>query len=402
MKKILIVGGGVNQMPLILASKQEGYFVVVVDYAGEKCHAYTISDRFYNVSTQDEDGILEVAKKEAIDGIISNSEPSMLIVNNVAERLGLIGNPTEGIKCLFSKSEFRELQRRTGVYAPGCFEVTTAEESLSAAGKLRFPVIVKPCVASASRGCKKIEKYVSEEIISVFFECQNISKDQKVVVEEFVEMPSQRTIEGDIFVFGDEILWDGLFYTTRQSWALMVPMTYTGPLLIEDDKRDSIKAAIAKVFEAMNIRYGEFNMEGYFTKQGDFFIIEINARQGGNFLPDFIHRFTGIDYNRLLVTTCVNDDYYWNSIMSTKRNCRNVILNSVYSPNEGVYKGLIFDSSIKDNVKDVRELLSVGDKVEKCVDGTSIVASVVLEFDTIAELYDFTPQVADSIHVELS
>jgi hypothetical protein len=31
MKKILIVGGGVNQMPLVLASKHEGYYTIVVD-----------------------------------------------------------------------------------------------------------------------------------------------------------------------------------------------------------------------------------------------------------------------------------------------------------------------------------------------------------------------------------
>ena len=55
MKKILIVGGGVNQMPLVLASKHEGYYTIVVDYAGKKCPAYTVADRFYNVSTQDED-----------------------------------------------------------------------------------------------------------------------------------------------------------------------------------------------------------------------------------------------------------------------------------------------------------------------------------------------------------
>ena len=42
------------------------------------------------------------------------------------------------------------------------------------------------------------------------------------------------------------------------------------------------------------------------------------------------------------------------------------------------------------------------DKVEKCVDGTSIVASVMLEFDNMEELYDVTPKVIDSIHVELN
>lgn len=402
MKKILIVGGGVNQMPLVRASKREGYFTVVVDYAGEKCSAYTIADRTYNVSTRDEAAILEVAKKEKVDGIISNSEPSMLIVNSIAERLGLIGNPVEGVKDLLSKSRFRDLQRRAGVYAPKHFKVTTVEEALSVSERLSYPVIVKPCESSGSRGCEVIEKFDSETVMKAFLDCQRISRNKKIVIEEYVEMPSLRTIEGDIFVMGDTILWDGLFYTTRASWAPMVPMTYTAPILMDDDKLDMIKSSVSRVLKTNGVRFGEFNIEGFFTKTGEFFIIEINARQGGNFLPKFLQRFTGIDYNRLLVTTCVNDNDYWNNIMATHRNYRYVIMNSVYSPKEGIYKGLIIDSPIKDNVEEINELLSIGDGVIKCVGGTSIVASVMLEFDNMEVLYDMTPKVIDSIHVELS
>lgn len=402
MKKILIVGGGINQMPLIQASKRAGYFTVVADFAGKKCPAYSVADRFYNVSTQDEDAIYEVAQKEGIDGIISNSEPSMLIVNSIAEKLGLNGNPVEGVKDLISKNRFRDLQRRARVYTPNHFEVTSVEEVLSASERLTFPVIVKPCESSATRGCKVIEKFDSEVITEAFLRCQQLSRDKKVAVEEFVEMPSLRTIEGDIFVMGDTILWDGLFYTTRASWAPMVPMTYTAPILMDEDKLEMIKSSVSRVLKTNGVRFGEFNMEGFFTKQGEFFIIEINARQGGNFLPDFLQRFTGIDYNRLLVTTCVNDDYYWMSIMATPRSYRYVILNSVYSNKGGIYKGLRFDPSIKDHVRGVKELLLVGDRVEKCVDGTSIVASVMLEFNSMEELYSITPQVIDSIHVELS
>lgn len=402
MKKILIVGGGVNQMPLVLASKREGYYTIVVDYAGEKCPAYTIADRFYNVSTQDEEAILKVAKKEEIDGIISNSEPSMLIVNSIAERLGLIGNPVGGVKDLMSKSRFRNLQRRAGVYAPKHFEVTTAAEALSVSRRLCFPIIVKPCKSSASRGCKAIEKFDGEAITNTFRDCQQLSRDQRVVVEEFVSMSSLQTIEGDIFVYGDEILWDGLYYTTRPSWAPMIPMTYTGPMLIEDNKLDSIKAAITKVFEETNIRFGEFNMEGFFTSNGEFFIIEINARQGGNYLPLFLKRFTGIDYDRLLVTTCVNDDTYLNTIMSSELKRHNCIMHSVYSQKDGIYKGLAIDPVIKAHVTAITEMLSAGDKVKKYVDGTSIVASVLLDFNSLKELYDMTPKVNDGIYVELS
>lgn len=402
MKKILIVGGGLNQVPLIQAAKAEGYFAVVVDYAGEKCPAFTLADRLYNVSTQDEDAILEVAIGEGIDGIISNSEPSMLIVNSIANKLNLMRNPIEGTKCLISKSRFRDLQKRAGVYAPEHYGVATLEEAVSVSERLSFPIIIKPCESSGSRGCRVIERFVQKEIEEAFRACEHYSRNKQVVVEEYVEMPSLQTIEGDIFVFGNTIVWDGLFYTTRASWAPMVPMTYTAPIRIDGAKLSTIQSTVTRLLNEAGIRFGIFNIEGYFTKRGEFFVIEINARQGGNFLPSFIHRFTGIDYNRLLVTSCVNDDGYYNAVMKKEHQTRFAIMHSGYSQKDGIYKGLTFDSVIKNRITAVRELLKVGDKVDRCVDGTSIVASVDLEFESMEELYDSSPRILDCIHVELS
>ena len=244
MKKILIVGGGVNQVPLIKAAKAHGCFVIVVDYAGENCPAYKIADRLYNVSTQNEDAILEVAREEKIDGIISNSEPSMLIINSVAGKLNLIGNPVDAVKALASKRGFRDLQKRAGVYAPACYEAETVQQALSVSEELVFPIIIKPCESSGSRGCRKIDRFDKKTITSAFQKCKRFSRNGMAVIEEYVAMPSLRTIEGDIFVCDGSIIWDGLFYTTRPAWAPMVPMTYTAPLVIEDSRLEMIKSSV--------------------------------------------------------------------------------------------------------------------------------------------------------------
>ena len=401
MKNILVVGGGANQIPLIEASKREGYRVTVVDYAGEHCPAFGMVDRFYDVSTQDEEAIYEVAQNERIDGIISNSEASMLIVNRIAERLNLMGNPVDGINDLVSKSRFRELQRSVGVFSAHCQEVTTAEEAMAVAKRLRKSIIMKPDVSSGSRGCKKIDYLATNDVKATFETCSQYSRDRKVVVEEWVAMPSLQTIEGDVFVCDDSIIWDGLFYTTRACWAPMVPMTYTAPMQINKVLVDQIKETVRRILKAADIRYGAFNMEGFFTERGEFFVIEINARQGGNFLPLFLQRATGIDYNRLLVTTCVGDDSYLKNVMRSECSRRYVAMHSVYNEKEGAYDGLIIDPTIADYVTDVRELLKAGDHVEACIDGTSIVASVDMEFDSLEKLYEISPRVMDNIHVKL-
>ena len=385
MKKILIVGGGRNQIPLILASRLEGFFTVVVDYAGERCPAYSMADRFYNVSTQDEDGIMEVARREGIDGIISNSEPSMLIVNSIAERLGLVGNPVEGIEVLVSKNRFRELQQQVGVVCPDFFVADSLSVLLSRLPELSYPLVVKPCDSSGSRGFKKIDSYDERMIEEAFTDCKKYSRSGMVVVEEYVEMPSLTTVEGDLFLHNGEILWDGLFSTTRSSRAPMVPMTYTAPLFLEQDRRCQITDTLSRLLDAAGVRFGEYNVEGYFTSTGDFFVLEINVRQGGNEIPMFIKDATDIDMNRLLVTTAVGDTSYWDYLKGSRRVCQYAMKHLVFSYAEGSYGGLQIDDSVRKYITRTVEWLKPGDHVDRCVNATNVVAIVDLRFPAYQE-----------------
>ena len=55
--------------------------------------------------------------------------------------------------------------------------------------------------------------YIIDE--NAFQNCKNLSRDGKVTVEEYVEMPSLEIIEGDIFVNDNTFLWN--LFTTRRS-----------------------------------------------------------------------------------------------------------------------------------------------------------------------------------------
>ena len=91
MKKIMIVGGGIRQVQLLDAAKKLNYHVVLCDMTTE-CPGYKYADTYYSTSTMDYEALLDVAKKEKVDGIITNSEPAMPIVTRIANDLGLVGN----------------------------------------------------------------------------------------------------------------------------------------------------------------------------------------------------------------------------------------------------------------------------------------------------------------------
>lgn len=390
MKTIMILGGGDNQLPLIHSAKELGYDVIVCD-SRAFVSGIALADKYIAVDTSDYESVLNAAKDNNIDGIITNSEPVIPIMTNVANVLGLRCNPLVGIDTLMSKSLFRNLQKRLGLYCPSHYVISDKEELFSQIKKLNYPIIIKPCECSGSRGAKKISTFDRLLIESTYDECVQYSRNGQVTIEEFVEMYSLTTIEGEVFLYNDQIIWEGLFSTTRASFAPMVPMTYSIPLILSEERMELIRSSLKKVFHATGMNFGEFNIEGYFTKKGDFFIVEINVRQGGHRLPDFVFENTNIDMTKLLVSLSVNDETYWNELKNIKRLYQSAVRHVVFSPISGIFDNLEIDNRIKDYVVRSIVLKEKGEEVERCINGSNVVAIVDILFPSIEighELYN--------------
>lgn len=381
MKKILILGGAEAQVPIIQAAKKEGYFVVLCDWTTTN-PGIKYADKHYQVSTLDKDAVIKVAIEEKIDGVISNSEPAMLNVSYIAEELHLRGNSVSGLEVLLSKERFRSLQEKVGVYAPKHFIVENENDFLKVADNMQCPFVVKPAASSGSRGTTTVLSHDVEELKRIYRINADYSRDNCCVIEEYVDMPSLTMIEGDLFVLDKEIIWDGLFFNTRSSITPKLPMTYSIPFRIDSAKLLEIQNTLIKILEAADFTFGELNVEMYFTKDNRLFVIEINPRQGGAGIPAFIHRHCGIDMHKLLVTTAVNDDRYFDYLEHHNRECHYISRHSVFAHSSGVYKGISCLPIIQNYVTNIEERVSGGDKVEECENGTNVLAFVDLEFDS--------------------
>lgn len=379
MKKVLILGGGGNQLPLIKAAKTEGYYVVLCDYDAEAL-GIKYCDKFYKVSIIDEKAVLEVAQNECVDGIVANTEAVMSIVASISEKLGLIGNPEKSIQILASKSEFREFQRKINLYAPKHYETNELKDVIENIGNFNFPVIVKPSQSSGSRGVTVIDAIENEQgIFDAFKESKEYSRNNKVIIEEYVDMSSLDEVEAEIFVNKGEILWDGLLLTLRNAKKPLIPMTDIYPLPYEEDKINIIKKDLSKIIKELGIMHGEYNAELYFTPQNKLFIMEINARQGGE-IPPYVEKSTGIDMYKMLVTTAVGDNSYWDLIPSTERKIRYITHHPVYSFKEGKYVDLYVDEKIKQYIIKTKMKIGVNEKVPEAKDASSELGYIDFEF----------------------
>lgn len=399
MKTIMIIGAGRAQIPLIKAAKIENYHTIVCDIDPSATGA-PLADEFLPVSTKDRSGLLTAAKSRSIDGIVANSEYAMCDAAYIADQLGLVGNPENAVATLSSKSSFRTLQKKEGLFAPKFLADTSIDQVLSNKELLSYPIIIKPDESSGTRSVVTItDSCDHDRIRKAINEARTVSRNGRAIAEEFVSMPDRTVIEGEIFLHHGEILWDGLFNTVRSQNMLMIPMTYVFPLHEEERRKCRLKESLAKAFHAAGIIHGEYNIEMVFTEDDEPFLIEINPRQGGNDLPRYVQESSGIDFTRLLVTTAMGDDYYWNSQRCAQRKSEHIVHHMLYPHIGGIFEGLRIDDSISPCIRRIQIDPAVGEKIEEAHDGSYDIGCVDLCIDDAEEQMRVAMQIEELIQI---
>lgn len=381
MRKILILGGNVAQVPLIKAAKREGYYVVLVDYTTTN-PGIALVDKHYQVNFMDRDRVLEIARQEQVEGVISNSEAAMTIVAYVSEQMNLVGNTLESILNVTSKIGFRKLQKKMGVYVPAHVLTGSFEEAQQMADCLTFPIVIKPSKSSGSRGTTLVADRAGLDACREDWEaCSKFSLDDKVVLEEYLQMQIPgHTIEVEVFVCNGKFLWDGIFTNLRRLNALEIPMTDVFPPLISDVQIEEVKQIIQKMFQGAGIRFGEYNIELFYTPDNHLFCIEINARQGGCGMPDLVGKYSGVDMHKLLITTTMGDNSYFEKLLAEKRHGKFIVRHQVFSQKDGVLDQVYIAPEVQPYVTQVVMDIQPGEQVDACRTAEDMIAFVDLEF----------------------
>lgn len=397
MKRILILGAGKVQLNLIRAARDFGYYIIVCDMRSGT-EAERLSDKYYKADYMDRETVLNIAIKERIDGVISNSEPAMLTVAYVAESMGLPGNSVDSIETLLSKSKFRELQNQVGAYAPQHYIVSTIDEALLNAKNMNYPIIIKPTQCSGTRGTIRLDVFDEEQIRNNFEICKKFSRNELVTVEEYVEMSCLRVNDADVFVLGDEFIWDGWLWEDRSPDTPMLPMTEIYPMAMPEVIKNEIRDTVNRILRASGVKHGEYNVETYYTPDGKLFVIEINPRQAGNYIPQLIEQHTGVSLTKLLVSTAVNDMSYYDFLKTYKREYNFVTLQVVFAKDDGVFERLYIDPEIEQYVKWIDQLVEPGSEIVKGLNAGEAVAFVNLQFSSYRTQHHFTDAIEKYIY----
>lgn len=256
MKKIMILGASILQLPAIKKAKEMGLEVVVVDMNPDAVGFQTEGIEKEIISTIDIPEIVKAAKRHSIDGIMTlATDMPMRAVAAVAKEMNLIGISADTAVKATNKAEMRKALKKAGVPIPEFYKVSTKEEYLEAVGKIKeagYRCIIKPADNSGSRGIDLLKDYDSETVEKAYNYSKKSSRSGDLMVEEYMEGPevSVETLSVNgvchVIQITDKLTTDAPYF---------VEMGHSQP----SGHTEEIKKQIAKVAIAANHAIGISN-----------------------------------------------------------------------------------------------------------------------------------------------
>ncbi len=304
MKKVLIIGAGFLQKFVIQKAKSMGYVTLAVD-ADPNAVGFEYADKYAVINIVDEKACLEYAKQENIDGVLTAAtDYGVLTAAYIAEQLGLPGLKYDVAKVIKNKYLVRKCLFENKVDdTEQAYEVSSDTNIDELALKLKYPVMVKPCDGSGSRGASKVE--CGKDLKKACEYAMDSSITHRAEIETFI---NGREYGAETLVVNGEphVLAVMKKYMTKPPYY--AELGHAIPCGLDKTVEDKVKDCVRRAIKALGVNFGSVNMDMLITADGKVYIVDIGARMGGNLIGSHIIPYgTGIDYMGNMIKNAVGD-----------------------------------------------------------------------------------------------
>ncbi|MCR5809465.1 MAG: carbamoyl-phosphate-synthetase [Clostridiales bacterium] len=400
MKKLLLLGGSAQQIVAIETAKRLGYLTVLCDYLTDNPGQY-YADRFYLVSTTDKDAVLEVARKEKINGVLAYaSDPAAPTAAYVAERLGLPGNPYESVEILSNKDRFRVFLAEHDFCTPKAKSYICAEEVVAdlKAGVFSFPVILKPVDSSGSKGVFRID---CPDGVEKMIACAlNYSRSKRLIIEEYVDK------------YGYQVAGDGLSIDGKLVFRLFgndhfdlkgvnpfVPISASFPYNMPAWVHNKIHCEIQRLLTLLHMGNCTYNFDVRVDSDYNVYLMEIAPRDGGNYIPQVIKYLTGVDLVEYSVRMAMGEPVESPAESEAKGFASYY---AVHANQDGILKGIdISDEFYREHIMEAFHIKPAGSEVKAFRGANTALGCYMMRFDSMEQMLELMDHGEKWIRVEL-
>ena len=285
--KIMILGGGPNRIGqgiefdycCVHAAKslrELGFETIIVNCNPETVSTdYDTSDKLYFEPLTTED-VLSIYRKEKPLGVIAQfggQTPLNISSELKANGVNILGTQPDVIDLAEDRDLFRNIMDKLGIPMPESGMATTVEEAQQIAGKIGYPVMVRPSYVLGGRGMEVV--YDDEAMEDYMKAAVGVTPDRPILIDRFLQHAME--CEADAIADGTHAYVPAVMEHIELAGihsgdsACIIPSKH-----IPEDALKTIKDYTKKIAEELHV-VGLMNMQ-YAIENDRVYVLEANPR----------------------------------------------------------------------------------------------------------------------------
>ena len=286
-KSVVILGSGPNRIGqgvefdyccvrAALALRDQGYETIMINSNPETVSTdFDISDKLYFEPLTLEH-VLDIVEREQPLGVIvqlGGQTPLKLTTGLAKAGVRILGTQPDAIDIAEDRRRFDAIARSLDIRQPENGTATSLEEAAAAAGRIGYPVLVRP---SYVLGGRAMEIVYDERSLTQYFErAARVSEDRPVLIDRFLEDAFEADV--DAISDGERVVIGGVMQHIEDAGihsgdsACVLP-----PYLIDEEHIDEMREHTVALARALNV-VGLINVQ-YAVKDGQVYVLEVNPR----------------------------------------------------------------------------------------------------------------------------
>ena len=299
-KKVLVLGSGpirIGQgiefdfcsVHCTWAFAKEGYETIIVNNNPETVSTdFDIADKLYFEPLTPED-VESIVDLEQPDGaVVQFGGQTAIKLTEALMKMGvpILGTSAENVDAAEDRELFDEILEQCQIPRPTGGTVFTAEEAKKVAGRLGYPVLVRPSYVLGGQGMQiAINDHDIDEFIGII---NRIAQDHPILVDKYLQ---GKEIEVDAVCDGEDILIPGIMEHIERAGIHSGDSisVYPAQSITEKTKR-TIEDYTEKLARSLHV-IGLINIQ-FIVCGEDVYVIEVNPRSSRT-VP-YISKVTGI------------------------------------------------------------------------------------------------------------
>ena len=391
-KKLMILGAGYTQVPLLMAARRLGCRTIVASILGDY-PCLSLADQVCEADISDPEAVLASARRLGIDGIATcGLDLAMKALGHVAGAMGLCGPSAEAAMRASDKWLMKQALLSEGVSTAKAICIHGEEELFGAAGQLAFPVLLKAVDQMGGRGIHVCR--TREDLPDAYRRCREASRRDYCLLEEFVD--------GELFgvegmIFHGRICFLLPDNTEAFHGEISIPVGHSVPFC-HPELIPEVENEIRKALHALGLDNCAFNAD-LICRDGKIFVVEMTGRSGATGLSELVSAWYGIDYYEVLVRLALGEDV--TGFFEEKKNHPAVLTHTLTADREGTLGRICHVVPASEDILDLSFNVSPGDEVRPFTNGRDRIGQVFLKGKDLPACEKRLREITSGIRVQL-